>query len=153
MARGVFTFQRKFTAKTAAFVCLQLQAPAKGGLRLVEAWIDTNLVADESFECAISEVSSVATVTTAVAADVQPHSIGRDDSDIQLGTTASGYDSTGGTLAPVWRRNQGGIIGFHWPAIPETFMDLAEDDVMALEILEVAFTSMDIIAGMTFIEN
>ncbi len=147
---SVYTFSRLITGVTTAQLLLQLKAPSTSPIDILRAWIDGNVTDDEKLEAALSEVTTAATVTAAVAAELRNHTFDGPDSIVALGTAATGYDaSVAPTSVKVIRMRPSLILGYNWHATPEERLIIPKDQIVGLETYN-TITSQDLIASITY---
>lgn len=83
------------TTGTAIKTMLQIKAPAAAPLTVWKWGLDFDGTGTTPIKCELIETGSVAaTVTAHVAAGIQPYGLSTIASQVQLGTTASGYTAT-----------------------------------------------------------
>jgi hypothetical protein len=83
------------TTGTAIKTMLQIKAPAAAPMIVWKWGLDFDGSGTTPIKCELIETGSIAaTVTAHVAAGVQPYGLGQIASQVQLGTSASGYTAT-----------------------------------------------------------
>lgn len=88
------------TTGTAIKTLLQIKAPAAAPMIVWKWKVDFDGAGSTPIKCELIDTGTIAaTVTAHVAAGIQPYGLGQIASQVQLGTTASGYTSSGeGTI-------------------------------------------------------